>query len=138
LEALNPDMVIQIYEVQALEASPTPQYYELLKPFFAWAPADTIKRSLSVTTQYARGRVSDSLWQHLISRFPARNVDRCNEAVTTDTVFSDTPAVLTGGIKADQIFIGHKSLVADVYGIKTDWGSVFTRHLAEKLPLPAL
>jgi hypothetical protein len=35
LDAHNPDVFNQIYEVHALEASPTLQEYELLKPFFA-------------------------------------------------------------------------------------------------------
>jgi hypothetical protein len=36
-----------------------------------------------------------------------------------DTVFSDTPAV-DCGVTAAQIFVGRESLVADVYGLKTD------------------
>jgi hypothetical protein len=44
----------QIYELQAFEVSPTPQDYDLLNTFFAWATSDTIKRTLSVTTHYAR------------------------------------------------------------------------------------
>ena len=91
----------------------------MLRPLFGWAPADTIKRTFSVTTQYARGRVSDTLKQHWPSQFPACNVKRCNEPVATDTVFSDTPAVGCG-VTAAQIFVGRESLVADVYGLKTD------------------
>jgi hypothetical protein len=72
-----------------------------------------------VTTPYARGRVSDTLKQHRRSRFTACNVQRCNEAVATDTVFSDTPAVKSG-VTAAQIFFGRQSLVADVYGLNTD------------------
>jgi hypothetical protein len=90
LDAHNSDVVKQIYEVQALAASPTPQYYVLLKPFLALAPADTIKCTLSVTTQYARGRVSEKLHQHWKYRYPMCNVQRCNKVVATDTVFSDT------------------------------------------------
>jgi hypothetical protein len=63
-------------------------------------------------------RVSDNLGQHCKSRFPACNVQCCNEAVATDTVFSDTPALFSGGIKAAQLFIGRKCLVADVYCVK--------------------
>ena len=72
---------------------------------FAWAPADTIRRTIETTTQYARGRVSDNIRQHWKSRFTACNVRRRNEAVATDTVFSDTPAV-DSGVKAAQLFIG--------------------------------
>jgi hypothetical protein len=59
------------------------------------------------------------LKQHWRSRFPACNVKHCNEPVATDTVFSDTPAV-DSGVTAAQIFVGRESLVADVYGLKTD------------------
>jgi hypothetical protein len=72
-----------------------------------------------VTTQYARGRVSDTLKQHWRSRFPDCNVKRQNEPVATDTVFTDTLAV-DCGVTAAQIFVGRESLVADVYGLKTD------------------
>jgi hypothetical protein len=55
----------------------------------------------------------------LRSRFPACNVKRCNEPVATNTVFSDTPAV-DNGVTAAQIFVGCESLVANIYGLKTD------------------
>ena len=46
---------------------------------------------------------------HYKTRFPAANVDRLNDAVATDTFFSDTPAVNDGipghgGAKMAQIF----------------------------------
>jgi hypothetical protein len=72
-----------------------------------------------VTTQYARGLVSDTLKQNWRSRFPACNAQRRNEAVATDTVFSDTSAV-ESAVTDPQIFVGRQSLVADVYGLKTD------------------
>jgi hypothetical protein len=72
-----------------------------------------------VTTQFTRGRVSDSLKQHWQSCFPACNVKRRNEPVATDTMFSDTPAVDSGFTPA-QLFVGRHSLVADAYGLKTD------------------
>jgi hypothetical protein len=46
-------------------------------------------------------------------------VKRRNEPVATDTVFSNTP-VVDYGVTAAQIFVGLESLVADVYGLKTD------------------
>ena len=47
------------------------------------------------------------------------NIHRCNEAVVTDTVFSDVAAVDNGSMAA-QLFVGRESLVADVYGVKTE------------------
>jgi hypothetical protein len=93
--------------------------FTLLRPLFGWAPSETIKRTFSVTTQFARGRVSDTLKQHWRSRFPACNVKKRNEPVATDTMFSDTQAV-DSGFTAAQLFVGRHSLVADAYGLKTD------------------
>ena len=118
MDSLSPTIVQDIYQVHPVVRA-SPQDYNLLRPFFAWAPADTIQKTLAVTTQYARGRVSETLRQHWKSRFPACNVRRRNEAVATDTVYSDTPAV-DSGVKHAQLFIGRSSLVADVYGVKTD------------------
>jgi hypothetical protein len=47
------------------------------------------------------------------------NVHRWNEPVTTDTVYSNTPAI-GGGETYAQIFVGTESLVTDVEGMKTD------------------
>jgi len=41
---------------------------------------------------------------HYHSRFPALNVDHCNEAVATDTVFSDTPAIDNGATMAQNFY----------------------------------
>jgi hypothetical protein len=119
VDTLNPAVLQNIYQVHNIVSKPSDVDYNLLRPFFAWAPADTIKRTLACTTQYARGRVSDTLRQHWKSRFPACNVRRRNEAVATDTIFSDTPAV-DSGVQAAQLFVGRTSLVADVYPVKTD------------------
>jgi Reverse transcriptase (RNA-dependent DNA polymerase) len=73
-----------------------------------------------VTTQLAKQIIRENgMRQHFKTRFPALNVPRRSEAVATDTVFSDTKAIDDGSLCA-QIFISHKSLVADIYGMKTD------------------
>jgi hypothetical protein len=46
------------------------------------------------------------------------NVLRRNEAVATDTIHSEVPAIDSGGIIHAQIFVGRKSLVIDIYGMK--------------------
>ena len=51
--------------------------------------------------------------------FPSLNVACRNEPVTTDTVYSDTPAVDSGATSA-QVFVGTQTLVTDVYGMKSD------------------
>ena len=50
--------------------------------------------------------------KHLKSRNPALNIPRRHEAVATDTVFSDTPAV-DSGVEQSQVFVGRDTFVAD-------------------------
>jgi hypothetical protein len=64
LDSLDPAVVHNIYQVHQVTNQPSPQDYNLLCPFFAWGPANTVERTLAVTTQYARGRVLDTLRQH--------------------------------------------------------------------------
>ena len=56
--------------------------------------------------------------KHLKSRNPALNIPRRHEAVATDTVFLDTPAV-DSGVKQAQVFVGRDTLVADAYPVKS-------------------
>ncbi len=93
--------------------------YEALRPCIAWAPLDIIKRTFSATTQYARNVYHLPFRKHFKSRFPALNVHRHQEPVATNTVYADTPAIDDGSTCA-QIFVGHESLVTDIYGMKTD------------------
>ena len=92
IDVVHPESVSDVYDIHLTDVKQVKADFELLRPLFGWAPADTIKKTFAVTTQYARGRVSDTLKQHWRSRFPACNVKRRNEPVATDTVFSDTPA----------------------------------------------
>ena len=54
----------------------------------------------------------------LKSRNPVFNIPRHSEAVATDTIFSDTPAVDDGSTMA-QFFCGRDTLVCDAYGIRS-------------------
>ena len=127
IDSYQCEQVNDIYGANAMVTKPHQQDFNLLRPFFGWAPADTIHKTFGVTTQYARGRVSDTIKQHWRLRFPACNVKCRNEAVATDTVFSDTPAIDNGALRA-QLFVGRKSLVADVYPVKTDIEFVNTQE----------
>ena len=51
--------------------------------------------------------------KHFKSRFPAFNIPCRNEAVATDTIISDTPAI-DSGVTMAQIFVGKDSLVSAV------------------------
>ena len=63
--------------------------------------------------------MSAFLKNHYKSPFPEMNVYRRDKPVATDTIYSDTH-VIDDGYTCDQLFVGTKSLVSDVYGIKTD------------------
>ena len=52
--------------------------------------------------------------RHLKSRNPTLNVPCRHEAVATDTVYSDTPAV-DSAVKQAQLFVGKESMVSDIY-----------------------
>ena len=64
----------------------------------------------------------------LNSRNPALNIPRRHEPVTTDTVFSSTPAV-DSGVRQAQGFIGRDTLVADAYPMKS--GKQFVNALED-------
>jgi hypothetical protein len=119
IDTLRPDNVRSTYLAHLSNVTPASPNFEFLRPLFGWTPADTIKRMFEVTTEYACGRVSDTIKQHWRSRFPVCNVKRRNKHVATDTLFSDTPAV-DSGFPCAQLFVGRESLVADVYGLKTE------------------
>ena len=56
--------------------------------------------------------------KHFKSRFPAFNIPRHSEEVATDTIFSDTPAI-DSGVTMALIFVGKRTLVTDVYPLKS-------------------
>ena len=68
--------------------------------------------------------------KHLKSRNPALNIPRRHDAVATDTVFSDTPAV-DSGVKQAQVFVGRDTLVADAYPMKS--GKQFVNTLEDNI-----
>ena len=68
--------------------------------------------------------------KHLKSRNPALNILRRHEAVATDTVFSDTPAV-DSGVKQAQVFVGRDTLVDDAYPMKS--GKQFINTLEDNI-----
>ena len=91
----------------------------LLRPYFSWLPTDIVKKTFQLTAQHARTLMATILKKHYKSPFPALNVSRRNEPVDTDTFYSDTPAIDNGSTSA-QIFVGTKTLLTDVYGMKSD------------------
>jgi hypothetical protein len=64
MDPVHPELVSDIYGLHSTEVSKVPPKFALLHPLFGWAPSNTIQRTFDVTTQYARGLVSDMLEQH--------------------------------------------------------------------------
>jgi hypothetical protein len=62
---------------------------------------------------------------HFKARFPEFNVMHRNEAIATDTVYSDTPVVIDGA-RCVQLFVGRETLVTDIYGMKSGNGFITT------------
>jgi hypothetical protein len=113
MDLLHPESVSVVYNVNLTDIAKVYPILELLRPLFGWPPIDTIQQTFDFTTQFDRGRVSDTLKHHWRSRFPACNVKRRTEPAATDTVFSDTLAV-HGGVTVAQILDDRESLIAEV------------------------
>ena len=93
--------------------------WNALRPFFAWTSPSSIQDTFNVTTRHGTSpHTQDYIKKHFKSRNPVFNIPRCSEAVATDTIFSDTPAVDDGSTMA-QFFCGRDTLVCDAYGIKS-------------------
>ena len=92
---------------------------EKFRPYFAWVNVDTDQKTMEQSTQWGVSLPNTfPMKKHLKSRNPAHNIPRRHEAVATDTVFSDTPAV-DSGVKQAQVFVGWDTLVTDAYPMKS-------------------
>ena len=101
--------------------------YEKFRPYFGWVNVDTVQKTIEQSTQWGVSLPNTfPMKRHLKSRNPALNIPRRHEAVATDTVFSDTPAV-DSGVKHAQVFAGRDTLVADAYPMKS--GKQFVNNL---------
>ena len=93
--------------------------WNALHPFFAWTSPSSIQDTFNVTTRHGSApHTQDYIKKHFKSRNHVFNIPRRSEAVATDTIFSDTPAVDDGSTMA-QFFCGRDTLVCDAYGIKS-------------------
>ena len=105
--------------------------YEKFRPYFGWVNVDTVQKTMEQSTQWGVSLPNTfPMKKHLKSRNPALNVPRRHEAVATDTVFSDTPAV-DSGVKQAQVFVGRDTLVADAYPMKS--GKQFVNTLEDHI-----
>ena len=105
--------------------------YEKIRPYFGWVNVDTCQKTMEQSTQWGVSLPNTfPMKKHLKSRNPALNIPRRHEAVATDTVFSDTPA-LDSGVKQAQVFVGRDTLVADAYPMKS--GKQFVNTLEDNI-----
>jgi hypothetical protein len=104
-----------LYEVKHGSMVHTKEHdFECLCPNFGWTTIDHIKKTLENTTQFNRALDRYPMRKHYKMHFPATNVNRLNETVATDTIFSDVPAHDDGiwghgGATMIQFYSGVKS-----------------------------
>ena len=83
------------------QSSPQEPDWNALRPFFAWTSPSSIKDTFNVTTRHGTApHTQNNIKKHFKSRNFVFNIPRHSEAVATDTIFSDTPAVDDGSTMA--------------------------------------
>ena len=93
--------------------------YAKMQLFFSQLPVKVIKKTFESTTQYARIPVSMVLHKHYKAPFPTLNMLQKDEAIAIDIVYHNTPPIDNRGTSA-QIFVGIKTFLTNVYGMKSD------------------
>ena len=111
--------ISSVFTANLHQSSPQEPDWNTQRPFLAWTSPSSIKNTSNVTTRHGTApHTQDYIKKHFKSCNPVFSIPRCSEAVATDTIFSDTPAVDDGSTMA-QFFCGHDTLVCDAYGIKS-------------------
>ena len=111
--------ISSVFTANLHQSSPQEPDWNTQRPFLAWTSPSSIKDTFNVTTRHGTApHTQDYIKKHFKSRNPVFSISRCSEAVATDTILSDTPAVDDGPTMA-QFFCGHDTLVCDAYGIKS-------------------
>ena len=80
--------------------------HEVMQPFFAWMPTECICKIFERTTQFMRIPSSTYHCKSNHSANPAANIYCWGEADATDTIFSDTPAVMLDSVLFGKIGAG--------------------------------
>ena len=105
--------------------------YEKFRPYCGWVNVNTVQKTIEQSTKWGVSLPNTfPMKKHLKSRNPALNIPRRHEAVATDTVFSDTPAVDTG-VEQALVFVGRDTLVTDTYPMKS--GKQFVNTLQDNI-----
>ena len=91
-----------------------PRDYESLGPYFLGMPTEIVRLTYAANTQYYSNYSASDGQVHIYkSPFPAANVFRCDEDVSTDTLHADIPA--WGGFTCMQLFAGTDSHYIHTY-----------------------
>ena len=99
--------ISSVSKVNLHQGSPQEPDWDALCPFFAWTSPSSIKDTFNVTTRHGTApHTQDYIKKHFKSRNPVFNIPRRSEAVATDTIFSDTPAVDDGSTMAQFFCAG--------------------------------
>ena len=123
--------ISSVFTANLHQSSPQEPDWNTQRPFLAWTSPSSIKDTFNVTTRHGTApHTQDYIKKHFKPRNPVFSISRCSEAVATDTIFSDTPAVDDGSTMA-QFFCGHDTLVCDAYGIKST--KQFINTLSDKI-----
>ena len=124
--------ISSVFTANLHQSSPQEPDWNTLRPIFAWTSPSSIKDTFNVTTRHGTApHTQDYIKKHFKSRNPVFNIPRCSEAVATDTIFFDTPAVDDGSTMA-QFFCGRDTLLCDANDIKSfsdnirKWGAMDT------------
>ena len=120
-----------VFRANQHDVSPETPDYAKFRPYFGWINVDTVQKPMEQSTQWGVSLPNTRpMKKHLKSRNPALNIPRRHEAVATDTVFSDTPAV-DRGVKQAQVLVGMDNLVADAYPMSS--GKQFVNTLEDSI-----
>ena len=123
--------ISSVFTANLHQSSPQEPDWNTQRPFLAWTSPSSIKDTFNVTTRHGTApNTQDYIKKHFKPRNPVFSIPRCSEAVATDTIFSDTPAVDDGSTMA-QFFCGRDTLVCDAYGIKST--KQFINTLSDKI-----
>ena len=126
---INNTEISSVLTADLHHSSPQEPDWNALRQFFAWTSPSRIKDTFNVTTRHGTApHTQDYIKKHFKSRNSVFNIPRCSEAVATDTIFSDTPAVDDGSTMA-PFFCGRDTLVCDAYGIKSTKQFINTLYL---------
>jgi len=108
--------------VFGVSSTPRPIDYESMRTYFLGMPATIVNKSYAATTQFYSNFSHRPGQVHMYkSPYPAANVFRRSEGLSTDTIYADTPA--WGGYTCMQIFAGADSYFLSGHECRTEMGS---------------